>query len=322
MSSYRLPSSQLTPEELFRTRRTLLKALGFAGLSVWPLLNACSGYAVEQRDLQGTLVNLRQITARRNTAYALDRPLTRRREAAAFTNFHEFSGGKEVWRTVERFLTRPWEVRISGLVKRPLTFGIDELVRLFPQEERHYRFRCVETWSMAVPWIGFPLAALVKKAEPLGSARYLAFVSFLKREQAPGQREEALELWPYHEGLTIQEATNELSLLATGLYGQELPRQHGAPIRLVTPWKYGFKSIKSVVEIRFIDRRPATFWSSMSPEEYGFWANINPAVPHPRWSQAEETMLGEQGRRATLLYNGYAEQVASLYNLRERQYFY
>jgi methionine sulfoxide reductase catalytic subunit len=267
-------------------------------------------------------VNLKQLTSRQNPAYSLDRPLTDRMEAAAFTNFYEFSSGKDVWRNVERFVTSPWEIQITGLVKKPLTFTVDDLIRLFPQEERHYRFRCVETWAMAVPWIGFPLAALVKKVEPLSSATHLSFQSFLRRDQADRQRSGEIELWPYHEGLTVQEAMNEMSFMATGIYGKELPKQHGAPIRLVTPWKYGFKSIKSVVEINFTNRQPVTFWNSMSPREYGFWANINPAVAHPRWSQDEEYLLGSKKRRPTLLYNGYEKQVGHLYKLSDKQYFY
>ncbi|CAH2030179.1 protein-methionine-sulfoxide reductase catalytic subunit MsrP [Trichlorobacter ammonificans] len=322
MSRYELPASELTPEEIFRTRRTLLKALGFIGLNAWPLLNACTNYAAQSRDVRGTLVNLKQIQAVRNPAYTLDRPLTDRLEAAGYTNFYEFTQGKEVWRSVDRFLTRPWEVRITGLVKKPLTLSIDELLKLFPQEERHYRFRCVETWAMAVPWTGFPLAALVKRAEPLSSATHLSLLSFLKRDQAPEQGRGRVELWPYHEGLTLPEAMNELAFLATGLYGRELPPQHGAPLRLVTPWKYGFKSIKSVVEIRFTDRQPPTFWSSLAPQEYGFWANINPGVPHPRWSQEQETLLGSGERRRTLLYNGYDGQVGHLYKQVDTRYFF
>lgn len=317
-----LPSSELTPEEVFHTRRTFLKALGFFGLSAWPLLDACTSYAAQSRDIKGTLVNLKKLAVPRNPAFTLDRPLTDRMEAASFTNFYEFTHSKEVWRTVEQFLTRPWEIRISGLVKKPFTVSIDELLRLVPQEERHYRFRCVETWAMAVPWIGFPLAALVKRAEPLSSATHLSFISFLKRDQAPEQNRGKLELWPYHEGLTMQEAMNNLSFMATGLYGRELPKQHGAPIRLVVPWKYGFKSIKSIVEIQFTNRQPSTFWNSMAPQEYGFWANINPAFPHPRWSQSEENLLGSDERRPTLLYNGYTEQVGHMYRKDDRKLFY
>ncbi|MGE0919333.1 protein-methionine-sulfoxide reductase catalytic subunit MsrP [Trichlorobacter lovleyi] len=322
MQSYKLPTSELTAEEVFRTRRTLLKALGFLGLNAWPLLNACTNYAAQSRDLNGTLVNLKQLHAPRNGSYRLDRPLTDQAEAAAYTNFYEFTHSKEVWRRVDRFLTRPWELKITGLVKKPLTISVDELLKLIPQEERHYRFRCVETWSMAVPWIGFPLSALIKRVEPLSSATHISFISFLRRDQAPEQKRSSVELWPYHEGLTLAEGMNDLSFMATGLYGHELAKQHGAPIRLVTPWKYGFKSIKSVVEIVFTDRQPATFWNAMIPNEYGFWANINPAIPHPRWSQAEESLLGSNERRKTLLYNGYTDQVGGLYNLKDRQYFY
>ncbi|MDK9719016.1 MAG: protein-methionine-sulfoxide reductase catalytic subunit MsrP [Trichlorobacter sp.] len=322
MQRYQLPPSDLTPEELFRTRRTLLKALGFIGLNAWPLLNACTNYAAQQRDLNGTLINLKQLNASRNARYVLDRPLTDRIEAASYTNFYEFTHSKEVWRQVDRFLTRPWELKISGLVKKPLTITVDELLKLIPQEERHYRFRCVETWSMTVPWIGFPLSALIKRVEPLSSATHISFISFLRRDQAPEQKQSSVELWPYHEGLTLAEGMNDLSFMATGLYGHELAKQHGAPIRLVAPWKYGFKSIKSVVEIVFTDRQPATFWNAMIPNEYGFWANINPAIAHPRWSQAEESLLGSNERRKTLLYNGYSDQVVGLYNLKERQYFY
>lgn len=322
MQTYKLPSSDLTSEDVFRTRRTLLKALGFMGLNAWPLLNACTNYAAQNRELNGTLINLKQLNAHRNGNYRLDRPLTDQAEAAAYTNFYEFTHGKEVWRRVDRFLTRPWELKITGLVKKPLTISVDELLKLIPQEERHYRFRCVETWAMAVPWIGFPLSVLIKRVEPLSSATHISFISFLRRDQAPEQKRSSVELWPYHEGLTITEALNDLSFMATGLYGHELAKQHGAPLRLVVPWKYGFKSIKSVVEIVFTDRQPTTFWNDMIPHEYGFWANINPAVAHPRWSQAEESLLGSNERRKTLLYNGYADQVGALYNLKDSQFFY
>ena len=319
---YLLPAAELTAEEHFRTRRTLLKALGFIGLNAWPLLNACTNYAAQSRNVQGTLVALKSLTAVRNPRFTLDRPLTGQVEAASYTNFYEFTHSKEVWRSVDRFLTRPWEIRISGLVKKPLTISLDELLKLIPQEERHYRFRCVETWAMAVPWIGFPLADLIKRAEPLSSATHVAFLSFLKRNQAPEQNKGGIELWPYHEGITMQEAMHDLSFMATGLYGKELPKQHGAPVRLVLPWKYGFKSIKSIVEIRVTDRQPPTFWNTMAPQEYGFWANINPAMAHPRWSQSSEVLLGSNERRSTLLYNGYAGQVAHMYPADDRQFFY
>lgn len=322
MQRYHLRSSELTPEELFRTRRTLLKALGFMGLNAWPLLNACTNYAAQSLDLNGTLVNLRQLKAPRNGGYQLDRALTNQREAAAYTNFYEFTQSKDVWHRVDRFLTRPWEIKITGLVKKPLTISVDDLITLIPQEERHYRFRCVETWAMAIPWIGFPLSALIKRVEPLSAATHISFVSFLRRDQAPEQKRSSVELWPYHEGLTIKEGMNDLSFMATGMYGRELAKQHGAPIRLVVPWKYGFKSIKSVVEIIFTNRQPGTFWNEMIPHEYGFWANINPEIPHPRWSQQEEYLLGSNDRRKTLLYNGYVDQVGTMYNQRNQRYFY
>ena len=320
---FNLPAGEITPEETFLSRRTLLKALGFAGLNAWPFLNACTNFAAEQRELGGTLVNLKSFSARRTDRYPLDRPLTERVEAAKYCNFYEFTSGKDVWRSVERFLTRPWQVAVTGMVKKPRVFDIDELLRAMPLEERTYRHRCVEAWAMAVPWTGFPLAELVKLAEPLGGARYLRFLSFLRKDQAPNQGGLfSTELWPYHEGLTIAEATNELAFLAVGVYGKELPKQHGAPIRLVTPWKYGFKGIKSIVEIQFTDRQPPTFWSSLGPDEYGFWANVNPDVPHPRWSQQSERMLGTGERRQTVIFNGYGEQVAGLYKPPRREFFF
>jgi methionine sulfoxide reductase catalytic subunit len=203
-------------------------------------------------------------------------------------------------------------VAIDGMVERELTLDAEELIRKLPLEERLYRHRCVEAWSMAVPWTGFPLAALVAMARPLGSARYLQMETFERPDEAPGQRASWYP-WPYVEGLTMAEATNELAFIATGLYGKPLPKQNGAPLRLVTPWKYGFKSVKSIVRLTFTDQRPVSFWETIQASEYGFWANVNPDVPHPRWSQAQEKPLGGDGRIPTLLFNGYAEFVADLY---------
>lgn len=320
---FTLPSSEITPEEVFQNRRTFLKALGFAGLNAWPFLNACTNFAAEKRELGGTLVNLKSLPARPNPAYPLDRPLTDRLEAAKYCNFYEFTGGKDVWKYVEQFLSRPWQVAVTGMVRNPRLYDIDELVRAMPLEERTCRHRCVEAWAMAVPWTGFPLAELVKRAEPLAGATHVRFLSFLRKDQAPNQRGLfTTDLWPYHEGLTLAEANNPLTLLAVGVYGKELPKQHGAPVRLVTPWKYGFKSIKSIVEINFTDRQPPTFWSSLGPDEYGFWANVNPEVDHPRWSQKTERMLGTGERRPTVIFNGYGEYVAHLYRPARREYFY
>jgi sulfoxide reductase catalytic subunit YedY len=241
----------------------------------------------------------------------LDRSLTNEIDAARYCNFYEFTSTKQVWRQVSPFQPVPWTLEVSGLVARPRTFDLDDLLHAFPLEERNYRHRCVETWAMAIPWTGFPLAALVRQVEPLANARFLRFVTF----QRPGEasRQGSSEPWPYTEGLTLAEATNELTFLATGMYGHPLLKQHGAPVRLVVPWKYGFKSAKSLVRIEFTDRQPATFWNTLVPHEYDFQANVNPQVPHPRWSQAREKMLGTGEVRATQIYNGYGEWVAKLY---------
>jgi sulfoxide reductase catalytic subunit YedY len=242
----------------------------------------------------------------------IDRDLTREAEAARYCNFYEFSITKEVWRYIKPFQPHPWTIEVGGLVHRPRTFGFEELLRMFPLEERIYRHRCVEAWAMAVPWTGFPLASLVKAVEPMMSAKYVRFESFDRPEQA-SRMQNRNQPWPYTEGLTIVEATNELAFLATGIYGHALPKQHGSPIRLVVPWKYGFKSAKSLVKIEFTETRPATFWNTVQPQEYDFEANVNPDVPHPRWSQRSERMLGSGERRETQIYNGYGEWVAGLY---------
>jgi sulfoxide reductase catalytic subunit YedY len=251
--------------------------------------------------------------AKKNAKYVLDRTLTEEVVAARYNNFYEFSSTKEkIWKLVERFETRPWQVEVKGLVERPRIYDIDDIVKMMDLEERLYRLRCVEAWSMAVPWTGFPMRDFIKKVKPLSSAKYVKMVTFLNREVAPGQRKVWLP-WPYTEGLTMAEATNELTLLATGIYGHELPAQHGAPIRLIIPWKYGFKSIKSIVRIEFTDRMPPTFWSTVAPDEYDFWANVDPGVPHPRWSQETERIIGTKERRPTIKYNGYGQFVAGLY---------
>ena len=251
--------------------------------------------------------------AARNPGFVLDRPVTDEAYSAAYNNFYEFSvfkGG--IYRKAARLKTSPWQVEVSGLVERPRIFEIDELIRAMALEERLYRFRCVEAWAMAVPWTGFPLRELMKKVQPLSSAKYVRFVTFMKPEVASNQNP-SKGPWPYSEGLTMTEAMNELTLLATGIYGHPLPKQHGAPLRLVAPWKYGFKSIKSIVKIEFTATQPRSFWNSNRPEEYDFLANVDPQVPHPRWSQAAEKMIDTGERRSTLPYNGYGEWVAGLY---------
>lgn len=235
------------------------------------------------------------------------------KHVTGYNNFYEFGPAKEdPARLAHRLVTRPWQVTLEGLVKKPVTLGIEEILKLAPHEERIYRLRCVEGWSMVIPWLGFPLDILLRQAEPLGSAKYVEFVTALQPEAMPGTQKRVLD-WPYREGLRLDEARHPLTLLALGLYGELLPNQNGAPLRLVVPWKYGFKSAKSIVAIRFVAHEPRSSWMQAAPDEYGFYSNVNPEVDHPRWSQASERRIGEFRKRKTLMFNGYADQVASLY---------
>lgn len=308
---WHIPEHQITPESLYWQRRQVLRTLGVTGLGMAGWLAGCRDSQEVERQLQQQVQALPKLDAPRNHDFTLDRPLTAEKVAARYNNFYEFSGGKsDVWELAQ-FESEPWKVEITGLVHRPQTLDIDDLRRLMPLEERHYRFRCVEAWAMAVPWIGFPMRALVERVEPMAAARFVRLTtchfqdgprSFIKHYP-----------WPYTEGLSLAEATHELTLLAVGMYGHTLPSQHGAPLRLVTPWKYGFKSVKSIARIEFIETQPATFWNTLVPREYDFLANVNPGVPHPRWSQASERLIGSEERRPTLLYNGYGASVAHLY---------
>jgi sulfoxide reductase catalytic subunit YedY len=240
--------------------------------------------------------------------------LTDREIVTSFNNFYEFTTRKQgVADLAKNFRTRPWTVEVGGLVHRPTTFAIEDLLTAFPAEERIYRLRCVEAWSMVIPWLGFELGRLLDRVEPTTSAAYVGFTTLLDPEQMPGEATPSFP-WPYTEGLRLDEAMHSLTLLASGLYGEPLLPQNGAPLRLVVPWKYGFKSIKSIVRIDVLEQQPATFWNAYAPQEYGFYANVNPKVDHPRWSQASEDRLGGSGRRETLLFNGYADQVATLYS--------
>lgn len=310
-----IPERQATPEAIFFERRRLLKSAGFLGLGLIGLIPSACGPAKDAA-LIGAQENPPApdlYPASRNARFTLDRPLTDETYAASYNNFYEFSPFKgSVYREAARLRTSPWQVEVSGLVEKPRLFDIDELVRAMALEERLYRFRCVEAWAMAVPWTGFTLRALINAIQPLSSAKFVRFVTFMKPDQAPNQSPPNGP-WPYTEGLTMAEATNELTLLATGVYGHPLPKQHGAPLRLVTPWKYGFKSIKSIVKIEFTAVQPPTFWHSNRPREYGFTANVDPAKPHPRWSQATEKLVDTGEHRATLPFNGYGEWVAQLY---------
>ena len=312
---WQFPERLLTPEKFFRQRRRLIKSAGVLGLGIaGGILPACGPAEDAMRiGAQEHPAGIDLYPARRNQQFVLDRPLTAEAYAASYNNFYEFSVFKSrVYKNAARLTTQPWQVEIDGLVAKPRRFDIDGLVRSMALEERHYRFRCVEAWAMAVPWTGFPLAALIKNIEPLSSAKFVRFVTFLNPGQASNQSP-STGPWPYTEALTMAEAMNELTLLATGIYGHPLPKQHGAPLRLVVPWKYGFKSIKSIVKIEFTAERPATFWNSNRPSEYDFTANVDPTKPHPRWSQATEKLIDTGEHRPTLRYNDYGEWVAELY---------
>ena len=245
---------------------------------------------------------------------SLSDKLTPLKDITGYNNFYEFGTSKEdPAQNAGSLKTRPWTITVEGEVNKPKVFDIEELLKLAPLEERIYRLRCVEAWSMVIPWVGFSLAELLKRVEPTGKANYVEFVSLEDREQMPGQKSATLN-WPYREGLRIDEAMHPLTLLAVGLYGEVLPNQNGAPIRLVVPWKYGYKSAKSIVKIRLVEKQPVTSWMEAGPNEYGFFSNVNPAVDHPRWTQAKERRIGEFLKRPTLPFNGYADQVAQLYS--------
>jgi sulfoxide reductase catalytic subunit YedY len=313
---WELPDKAATPESIYLNRRRILAGLGLGGaiLATPAALRMAPermpSAQAEPEPSPDPWADLYPV--QRNDAYRLDRPLTEESWATSYNNFYEFGSHKQIARAAQALPVQPWSVIIDGMVEKELALDADQLIRRMPLEERLYRHRCVEAWSMAVPWSGFPLSALVELARPLGSARYLRMETFTNAEMAPGQRQSWYP-WPYIEGLTMAEATNELAFIATGLYGKPMPRQNGAPLRLAVPWKYGFKSVKSIVRFTFTDERPVTFWEAIQASEYGFWANVNPEVPHPRWSQATERVLGSDERVPTQLFNGYGEYVAHLY---------
>lgn len=315
---WQLPEREAVPESVFLNRRSFLKQLGFVGMGAWGMASGCfSGSAAGgENEVRRTLPAPQPpYPAARNEKYKSDRAITEETVAAAHNNFYEFTTNKsEVWRLAEKFETRPWQIEIGGLVRNKRTYDIDELVKKFPLEERVYRFRCVEAWSMTVPWVGFPFLKLINEVQPASEAKFVRMITFLRPEQAAGQRNQPWYSWPYYEGLALYEAMNELTMLVTGSYGHALPKQHGAPLRLITPWKYGYKSIKSIVRIEFVKSQPKTFWNDLAPSEYDFWSNVNPAVPHPRWSQASETVIGSMQRVPTLPYNGYGDFVAHMYS--------
>ena len=299
-------SSEITPKEAYLSRRDFIKAAGVVAGSM--ALAAC---APEAADITPESL---PVDAGTILTDELNDPANTLEEITNYNNYYEFSTNKEaVARLSEDFTTTPWTVEVGGLVNKPKTFGVEDLLSMFPQEERIYRLRCVEAWSMVIPWNGFPLASLLKMVEPTSDAKYVRFETVYRPEEMKGQGSPFYP-WPYQEGLRIDEAMNDLTLLATGIYGETILPQNGAPIRLVVPWKYGFKSIKSIVKIELVTEMPQTLWNTVATDEYGFYANVNPAVDHPRWSQASERRIGEISRRATLPFNGYGEQVASLYD--------
>jgi len=309
-SSDILPS-EITPREVYLTRRQWMA--GAAGLA----LAAALPQELEAAPLSAA-----------KSAFSTDEKLTRREDVTSYNNYYEFGVDKgDPVKNAGTLKTTPWTVKIDGLVGKPQEIGIEDLIKSSALEERIYRMRCVEGWSMVIPWVGFPLADLIKRVEPLGSAKYVAFETLNRPSEMSGLRSIFPVLdWPYREGLRLDEAMNPLAILAVGLYGETLPNQNGAPIRLVVPWKYGFKGIKSITRISFVEKQPVTAWNTQAPHEYGFYANVNPNVDHPRWSQATERRIGEGGlfvkRRPTILFNGYAEQVASLYSGMDLRKFY
>jgi sulfoxide reductase catalytic subunit YedY len=298
-----LTSSEITPHDVYLRRREFL-ALGAA---------AAVGAALNVRGARGGEPSGEKLEGVVPGPFATDEKMTPFKDVTSYNNFYEFGTDKEDPSKHARSLTtRPWTIAVEGEVGKPQTIDIDALMKWFPLEERIYRMRCVEAWSMVIPWVGFPLGELIKRVEPTGNAKYVAFTTLLRPEEMPGQRRRVLD-WPYVEGLRMDEAMHPLTILAAGLYGQVLPNQNGAPLRLVVPWKYGFKGIKSIVKIRFTETQPPTTWNISAPNEYGFYANVNPEVDHPRWSQGSERRIGEFRKRKTLPFNGYAEQVAGLY---------
>ena len=310
------PSREITPENLYWNRRSFLRTAAAAASvlvtgGVYRRLNRTGSMPVTTDEIAGYTPASPQSLAQ---GFNLDEPQTPLQRVVNYNNFYEFTTDKEeVSAAARSFVAKPWQVSVDGMVHRPRVFDVDEIMKVIQPEERIYRMRCVEGWSMVIPWIGIPLSKLIDLVEPMASANYVAFQTLLDPERMPGQKKAVLE-WPYVEGLRMDEAMHPLTILAVGLYGRVLPPPNGAPLRLVVPWKYGFKGIKSIVKITLVSSQPTTTWNRQAPGEYGFFANVNPDVPHPRWSQATEQRLGESGRRVTLPFNGYADQVSHLYS--------
>ena len=306
--TWEISETEATPEDYFLNRRELCMTIAAGSIlaagSV-PFIGV--GTASAATDPSASLY-----PAKRNKAYKLDRQITSEKIATKYNNFYEFGSHKNIWKAAQKLKTRPWTVTIDGMVEKEQKLDIDAILKMMPLEERLYRHRCVEAWAIAVPWTGFPMKAMLDLARPAAGAKYVVMETFNDKSMAPGQRQFWYP-WPYVEAITIEEAANELSMIGTGAYGKPMPKQNGAPLRLVVPWKYGFKQIKSIVRFTLTDKRPKSFWEKVQGKEYGFWANVNPEVDHARWSQATERLLGTGERVPTQLYNGYEEQVAGLY---------
>ena len=311
-----IKSSEITDQKVYLNRRTFIRAAAVAGTAIgtgllYRQLNPPPA-VVEQRAKIADVITSPPVAAG-NPGFPANEKLTSLVDITNYNNFYEFSTQKNSVASAARgFVTRPWTVSVEGLVNKPKIYDLDDLLKIAPPEERIYRHRCVEAWSMVIPWVGFPLAKLLQQVEPLSAAKYVAFETLYDPKRMPNQNTEVLD-WPYVEGLRLDEALHPLTILASGLYGEAMPPQDGAPLRLVVPWKYGFKGIKSIVKIKLVDKEPPTTWNLAGPDEYGFYSNVNPEVDHPRWSQASERRIGEYGLRPTLMFNGYADQVAHLY---------
>jgi sulfoxide reductase catalytic subunit YedY len=300
---WELGENLATPESAYLNRRQLVQAMGL-GVTALAVPTVA---AAQDKDPSAGLY-----PAKRSDKYGVPTPMTAEKLATTYNNFYEFGTDKSIWRDAQKLDVRPWTIKVSGLVEKPFEIGIDDLLAKVQLEERVYRHRCVETWSMIVPWSGFPMRSLVELCKPTSGAKFVVMKTLSKPSVMREQRD-LLYPWPYTEGLAMDEAMNDLTFIATGLYGKPIHKQNGAPLRLVAPWKYGFKNVKSIVSVEFSDKRPVSFWEKLQSSEYGFWANVNPQVAHPRWSQATEKPLGSDQRIPTLLYNGYGEFVAGLY---------
>jgi sulfoxide reductase catalytic subunit YedY len=316
-----IKSSEITPKELYMNRREFIKSASAVAVSAGATLAGLDMWGMpEQAQAGEKLPNIKKSPS------STDEKKNSFKDITSYNNFYELGIDKgDPAKNAKYLISRPWTVAVEGEVKQPKTFDIDTIMKLSPLEERVYRLRCVEAWSMVIPWVGFPLSALIKQVEPTNNAKFIHFITLVDPKRMPGQQPSIFGNvidWPYVEGLRMDEAMHPLTILSVGLYGEVLPAQNGAPVRLVVPWKYGFKSIKSIVKIRFVETQPPSSWNKMQPQEYGFYSNVNPQVDHPRWSQATERRIGEFLRRKTLMFNGYGDQVASLYKGMDLKKYY